>query len=194
MSLTQNYDQYPSFDVPKLPELDFTFCSVFGGGSIDVHEEVESGSKRSRVDVSTDEQKKVKKTRTLEERLAELDIPAAVTERNVDVDMFEDVAEQSLLNARALVKATSLLKEAIKDIEVLKARVEELEAGALDTQHDLDTAHHKITTHERIIQQVAGADHTIDFLQEYAEGSDGDNHSDDLVEETAPPQTDSTIY
>jgi hypothetical protein len=150
----------------------------------------------------------------LEQRLAQLDIPAVVTESKVDVDLLEDVAEQELLNgtflnlmssynnykisrpdyllysARALAKAIPMLKEAVKDIEILKARVEELEDEAIHAQHDLDTAHHKITTHERIIRQFVGPDQ-VNFLQEYERDSDD---SDDLVEETAPPQTDSSIY
>ncbi|EGF99380.1 uncharacterized protein MELLADRAFT_68648 [Melampsora larici-populina 98AG31] len=188
LELTQPINQYPSFDVPKLPNFNFNFCDMLGDGPIDSDQAMDSGSKRPMAESSKEVENSKKKARTLEERLAQLSIPDGASDKKVDVELYEDVEEQGLLNARGLVKVISHLEQAMIDIQKLKSKVEDLEVESMDMQEDLSSAHHMIRAHERVIRRFVGANN-VDFLQEYDYNS-SDDHSDH-EDHKAQPQTDS---
>lgn len=178
---------YPPVDVPKAPNLACfsDFKALAGSRGIQGSTYV---SKPSGVDVSRENHRvQVKKARTFEERLAQLDISTTMIETKDGIDTLKDFKEQ---HASAMIKVEDLLERAIKNIHILQLKVEELEVEAIDLQDELDSAHHKIKTHEILIKRFVGPEH-VDFQEEYEKDSEDEDANDhDANNHDAQPQPD----
>ncbi|EGG09633.1 uncharacterized protein MELLADRAFT_104032 [Melampsora larici-populina 98AG31] len=121
-----------------------------------------SASKKSNVDVGQQNKKDKCKDLKCGAQLAHLQTSLAALEEKIIMYSVKTLQEKGQVGN----KAFSLLDKAIMDIKQLESEVEFLEVEALDLKEELDSAHHRITTHERVIQRLSGPEQD-DLVQQY---------------------------